>query len=394
MRFAPLLIVLLLAAAGCGGDEETGERSSQRLSRPAAVPGGGPGVGLAGLSRRAGVAAQSQRKAADEAELARRHLRNDRARVPRSGVAPYLPLYRLAARHYGVPWLLLAAIHKQETAFSTAEGTYRGLNFANCCAGPMQFNLTNKPVSTWKRFGDAFRTGPARPARYPHRTKRHPSPYDDWDAILAAARLLAANGAGAELDLAAWSAAYLYYGPGNLDEDDYGVTYANEVLARAVGWERRGFCPGCATRIGLLRAVAAKYQPELKPSAEDEAREKRRKRRARARARRRREAREARRERTERRERRDRAEERRRKAAARERAREAEKEREPAKTTPDPAPRTQTQPPPQTQTTPAQPEAATRQEEQPAGQQQQSAPPSTTPAPVPEVPAPGAGQGS
>src|SRR5690349_1689300 len=88
--------------------------------------------------------------------------RNDAAKVSR-----FLPLYRRAARRYDVPWLLLAAIHKQETAFSTAHGTYHGLNWVHCCAGPMQFNVTNGPVSTWKQFKDAHLDAP-RFEDYPH----------------------------------------------------------------------------------------------------------------------------------------------------------------------------------------------------------------------------------
>src|SRR5436190_3503261 len=189
-----------------------------------------------------------------------RYARNDRARVSRADVKRFVPLYGRAARRYDVPWLLLAAIHKQETAFSTADGTYHGLNWVHCCAGPMQFNVTNKPVSTWKQFRDAHLDAP-RFDDYPHPTLKHPSVYDDFDAIMAAAKLLKANGATTELDVTAWRAAYLYYGPGDLSESDFGLTYANEVLARAINWARRGFNPDAATPRGLVSAVAGLYQP-------------------------------------------------------------------------------------------------------------------------------------
>ena len=55
----------------------------------------------------------------------------------------FYPIYATAQRTFGVNWLLLASIHMQETAFSTAPSTYHGLNFADCCGGPMQFNVTN-----------------------------------------------------------------------------------------------------------------------------------------------------------------------------------------------------------------------------------------------------------
>jgi hypothetical protein len=220
------------------------------------------------------------------ADRARQQRLNDRANVPAEVVREFLPLYRRAAEHFGVHWILLAAIHKQETAFSTAEGTYRGLNWLGCCGGPMQFNVTNGPKSTWEQFRDSYADeGLERPRDYPHQTRRHPSLYDDWDAITAAAALLKANGATEELNAqGSWSAAYLYYGPGSLVEgEDYGIVYANEVLARALHWARRGFRPDAATPRGLVKAVAASYQP-ADPRAE--AREKRKRKRAEARRRR------------------------------------------------------------------------------------------------------------
>src|SRR5271154_382120 len=123
----------------------------------------------------------------------------------------FYPIYGIAQSTFAVNWLLLASIHMQESAFSTAPGTYQGLNFAHCCAGPMQFNVTNGPVSTWDLMRDSYREG-HRPAGYDHRTAKHPSVYDDFDSIMAAAHLLSTNGAGYQLEGAAWNAAYDYYG--------------------------------------------------------------------------------------------------------------------------------------------------------------------------------------
>ncbi len=172
--------------------------------------------------------------------------RTARKRVSATAVAGFLPLYREAERVYRVNWRLIASIHRQETAFSTAPSTYHGLNAFGCCAGPMQFNVTNGPVSTWKLYRQAFRAG-RRPGRYPHRTRSHPSIYDDFDAVMAAGSLLNDAGAGRWLDFGAWSAAYSYYG-----HDLFGVSYANQVLARAEAWQRDGFCPNCALDDGLV----------------------------------------------------------------------------------------------------------------------------------------------
>lgn len=160
---------------------------------------------------------------------------NEHAHVPADWVAGFYPLYERAQRAFRINWLLLASIHRQETAFSTSKGTYEGRNFAGCCAGPMQFNVVDGERTTWEKFADAFQHA-QRPASYPHPTDTHPNVYDDFDSIMAAARLLSAEGAGARLDASAWLAAYDYYG-----HDLTGVAYADEVLARAIGWSQRGF---------------------------------------------------------------------------------------------------------------------------------------------------------
>jgi hypothetical protein len=178
---------------------------------------------------------------------------NDLAHVPASWVSGFYDIYAEAQKTYGVNWLLIASVHKQETAFSTHPTTYRGLNFARCCAGPMQFNVTNGPVSTWARYRDAGATA-QRPAKYPHATKKHPSIYDDYDAIMAGASLLHDSGAGRNLDASAWRAAYDYYG-----HDATGVAYANEVVARAIGWGQKSFCINCATDAGLISAADAAW---------------------------------------------------------------------------------------------------------------------------------------
>jgi hypothetical protein len=93
----------------------------------------------------------------------------------------YLKLYRAAAKRQcpGLSWAILAGIGKVESNHGRAQlpGVRSGLNSAGCCAGPMQFNLTDGPPSTWARYG-------------------HGSPYDPRDAIAAAARKLCADGAG------------------------------------------------------------------------------------------------------------------------------------------------------------------------------------------------------
>ncbi len=165
----------------------------------------------------------------------------------------FYPIYGTAQSTFGVNWLLLASIHRQESAFSTAPGTYHGLNFAHCCGGPMQFNVRNGRVTTWDLVSDSYLYG-RRPASYDHMTATHPSIYDDFDAIMAAAHLLSADGAGMALDDAAWNAAYDYYG-----HDATGVLYADEVLARAISWSQHGFCVNCGVPAAMVDAVDGAY---------------------------------------------------------------------------------------------------------------------------------------
>ncbi len=175
------------------------------------------------------------------------------AEIPTRWMEGFYRIYSVAQSAFGVAWLLIASIHDQESAFSTAPTTYYGLNFAGCCGGPMQFNVTNGPVTTWDLVSDSYLYG-RRPATYDHVTATHPSIYDDFDAIMAAAHLLSIDGAGYALDGAAWDAAYDYYG-----HDAAGVTYADEVIARAIGWSQHGFCISCGVGPTLVNAVYEAY---------------------------------------------------------------------------------------------------------------------------------------
>lgn len=188
---------------------------------------------------------------------------------PAGWIESFYPIYAEAQRVFGVNWLLIASVHRQETAFSTNITTYRGLNFAGCCGGPMQFNVTNGDKqgrgSTWDRYRFSYRAG-NRPGRYLSRRRKHPSLYDDFDAIMAAAALLRDNGAGKSLDASAWSAAYDYYG-----HDAAGVTYASQVAARAIGWARNDFCATCVDPPRLTAQVDAAWGAPVRAALSAEA---------------------------------------------------------------------------------------------------------------------------
>jgi len=263
----------VLAAALLGGGSDSSERTSTAPAVPvvATTPTPSPTASASVLAR-AGVPSPHvthrgkatrrghtaahivARPTARQQQLdATRFVDQTQTQIATRWMEGFYPIYAVAQRTFGVNWLLLASIHRQESAFSTAPDTYTGLNFAGCCGGPMQFNVTNGPVPTWRLVSDSFRYG-RRPSSYDHRTARHPSIYDDFDSIMAAAHLLSADGASYSLDAGAWSAAYSYYG-----HDATGVTYADQVLARAIGWSQHGFCINCGVDAALVEAVHAAY---------------------------------------------------------------------------------------------------------------------------------------
>jgi hypothetical protein len=160
---------------------------------------------------------------------------------PATGIPPqYVPLYNAAGHAFGVNPFLLAAIHKHETGFSTNPDTYR-INFAGCCIGPMQMNVVD---GTWDAVKDAYRAAP-RPDTYPHPDGPHPQPTDDFDAIMAAAKLLRIKAGGARiprLDHTAWTAAHNYAGRG-----PDAAAYANQIMGIALAFERAARSPDVAT---------------------------------------------------------------------------------------------------------------------------------------------------
>jgi hypothetical protein len=228
-----------------------GRAGAHSLRRGQGRRSGGHGSGGHGSGRHAAIVARPSR-VQQTRDLAR-FIDPTATHISTSWMGDFYPIYAVAQRTFGVNWLLIASIHKQETAFSTNSTTYHGLNFAGCCGGPMQFNVTNGPVTTWQEVSNSYAYG-ARPAVYGHRTSTHPSIYDDFDAIMAAARLLAADGARLTLDGSAWNAAYSYYG-----HDPTGVTYADQVLGRAITWSQSGFCINCGLDPTMVAAVHAAY---------------------------------------------------------------------------------------------------------------------------------------
>jgi hypothetical protein len=121
---------------------------------------------------------------------------------------------------YRVNPFLLMAVHEDESNFSlsTQPGVRSGINFAGCCAGPMQFSVTGTAFGglggTWATYRYAYRKAKlGRPASYRLRFERpHPNVYDSYDSIYAAAAYFRALGAGPALDQRTFQALTRYKG--------------------------------------------------------------------------------------------------------------------------------------------------------------------------------------
>lgn len=130
-----------------------------------------------------------------------------------------LQLYQAAGQRYGVDWAILAGIGSIESDHdrSTAAGVHSGVNFAGCCAGPMQFSIVPRP-STWDHFGvDGNHDG-----------KR--DVYDPADAVPAAAKYLVASGAPGD-----YHAAILAY--------NHSEAYYQQVMAKAAEYRNAAAVP-------------------------------------------------------------------------------------------------------------------------------------------------------
>jgi cell wall-associated NlpC family hydrolase len=138
--------------------------------------------------------------------------------------ANYLADFKKAGTKYGIPWTVLAAIGKVESGFGANDGPSSA-----GALGPMQFE-----PSTWALYGDGGNI------------------MDPADAIPAAARLLAANGAPGNLQQAIF--AYNHSGSYVTDVLDQAARYAAGG-AQAVSAAGSTACEQAA--LGQLPAGAA-----------------------------------------------------------------------------------------------------------------------------------------
>ncbi|MEA2445708.1 MAG: hypothetical protein QOJ12_3000 [Thermoleophilales bacterium] len=121
------------AGAPAGGTTPSGPTGGTTVD-PNWVPGGGGGPAKPRPPRRT-------------QQPARSFARTD---IPRA----YLQLYRAAGRAYDVDWRLLAALGKNESDHGRAQlpGVTEGLNFAQCCSGPMQICQVESCGNVWQAY--------------------------------------------------------------------------------------------------------------------------------------------------------------------------------------------------------------------------------------------------
>jgi hypothetical protein len=158
-----LLLLGLLAGVASPGFPVPGAAAVGRAVAEAAGGGAGPAP-----ARPAAEAGRGPHIGASDAAL---------ADIPPAYLARYVTAARTCPT---LTWQVLAAIGKIESDHgrSPAPGVRSGINRAGCCAGPMQFNLTNGPPSTWDTWGTGVRA----------------HVYDPVHAVPAAARKLCGDG--------------------------------------------------------------------------------------------------------------------------------------------------------------------------------------------------------
>lgn len=198
---------------------------------------------------------------------------------------PFVRIYEDAAKVYGVNPFLLMAVHEDETNYGSADlpGVKTGVNFAGCCAGPMQFYIAGGATpeqggsgATWGGYATAHEKAKLdRPDSYPGRQERHPNVYDNYDAIYAAAKYFAGLNAGPNLDQRTYRALLSYKGtpPASIPfaQHDYDRAKELEQLAATSGGELGGTggalpdVPGSKARVDPVTGEA--HAPEDAPEA-------------------------------------------------------------------------------------------------------------------------------
>lgn len=156
--------------------------------------------------------------------------------------ANYLALYQQAGAKYQLPWTLLAGIGSVETDHgrSTAAGVRSGVNFAGCCAGPMQFSIIGAGGGTWGAYGvDGNHDG-------------RQDVYDPRDAIPGAANYLKASGAPGDLH----AAIFAY---------NHSEAYIQQVLAKMR--EYAASIPSAGAPAGTIGASTSPTGPGTNPAA-------------------------------------------------------------------------------------------------------------------------------
>ena len=133
--------------------------------------------------------------------------------ISTSWMGGFYPIYAAAQRTFGVNWLLIASIHKQETAFSTAPTHLPRAELRRLLRRADAVQRHQRPGRPPGRTGRRLLRYGARPAAYDHThhdaTRRSTTTSTrSWPPRGCSS----ADGAGLTLDGSAWNAAYDYYG--------------------------------------------------------------------------------------------------------------------------------------------------------------------------------------
>lgn len=170
-RFAALAVLALAVAlpADAAATTSGGATVPASLASPSGPTGGGASTPSGGATPSAAPAPKAEKpKVVKKKHRKHKKKKHKHPKPPRPAADPgdaaassgdvpddYLRLYHAAGAEAGVDWRLLAAIGKNESDHgrSNAPGIHSGINFARCCAGPMQICTRASCGNTWGAYG-------------------------------------------------------------------------------------------------------------------------------------------------------------------------------------------------------------------------------------------------
>ena len=192
--------VLVAVLSGAIGARRRGRRAAAGARRSRRRPRRAPRVHAAaraaapraGRSSRARPRASSASTRAASPAPRRRH-------IAKRWMEGFYPIYAIAQRRSASTGCCSPRSTCRRRRSRRRRAPTTGSTSRAAAAGRCSSTSPTGPSTTWDLVSNSYLYG-RRPAAYDHVAPKHPSIYDDFDSIMAAAHLLSADGAGYALD--------------------------------------------------------------------------------------------------------------------------------------------------------------------------------------------------